>query len=193
MNQKIYTYFFVTNIAIFIEFLAKTIESPTKNCKHLHFSSFRFFFYSFLQNSELLTLTYGALVTQILRDFENVDDVNKQLERIGYNMGVRLIEDFLSRTAATRCLDMRETADKVQMAFRMYLNVQPSISNWTAANDEFSLVFDNNPLAEFVELPSDITNLRYSNILCGCIRGALEMVQLEVQSWFVQVSFNLLT
>lgn len=141
----------------------------------------------------MLTLTYGALVTQILRDFENVDDVNKQLERIGYNMGVRLIEDFLSRTAATRCLDMRETADKVQMAFRMYLNVQPSISNWTAANDEFSLVFDNNPLAEFVELPSDITNLRYSNILCGCIRGALEMVQLEVQSWFVQVSFNLLT
>lgn len=140
-----------------------------------------------------MTLTYGALVTQILRDFENVDDVNKQLERIGYNMGVRLIEDFLSRTAATRCLDMRETADKVQMAFRMYLNVQPSISNWTAANDEFSLVFDNNPLAEFVELPSDITNLRYSNILCGCIRGALEMVQLEVQSWFVQVSFNLLT
>lgn len=140
-----------------------------------------------------MTLTYGALVTQILRDFENVDDVNKQLERIGYNMGVRLIEDFLSRTAATRCLDMRETADKIQMAFRMYLNVQPSISNWTAANDEFSLVFDNNPLAEFVELPSDITNLRYSNILCGCIRGALEMVQLEVQSWFVQVSFNLLT
>lgn len=133
-------------------------------------------------------MTYGALVTQILRDFENVDDVNKQLERIGYNMGVRLIEDFLSRTAAARCLDMRETADKIQMAFRMYLNVQPSISNWTSANDEFSLVFDNNPLAEFVELPSDITNLRYSNILCGCIRGALEMVQLEVQSWFVQVS-----
>lgn len=145
------------------------------------------FLYFILQNSELLTLTYGALVTQILRDFENVDDVNKQLERIGYNMGVRLIEDFLSRTAANRCLDMRETADKIQMAFRMYLNVQPSISNWTSANDEFSLVFDNNPLAEFVELPSDIVNLRYSNILCGCIRGALEMVQLEVQSWFVQV------
>lgn len=103
-------------------------------------------------------------------------------------MGVRLIEDFLSRTAAPRCLDMRETADKIQQAFRMYLNVQPTVGNWTSANDEFSLIFDNNPLAEFVELPSDITALRYSGILCGCIRGALEMVQLEVQSWFVQVS-----
>ena len=127
-------------------------------------------------------------MSQILRDFENVDDVNKQLERIGYNIGIRLIEDFLSRTSATRCLDMRETADKVQQAFRMYLNIQPTISNWAAAADEFSLIFDNNPLTEFVELPADITGLRYNAILCGCIRGALEMVQLEVQCWFVQVS-----
>lgn len=140
------------------------------------------------QNSELLTLTYGALVTQIIRDFENIDDVNKQLERIGYNMGVRLIEDFLSRTASTRCVDMRETADKIQQAFRMYLNVQPTISNWTASADEFSLIFDTNPLTEFVELPADMSALRYSGILCGCIRGALEMVQLEVQCWFAQVS-----
>lgn len=146
--------------------------------------------YFYFQNSELLTLTYGALVTQILRDFENIDDVNKQLERIGYNMGVRLIEDFLSRTSTTRCLDMRETADKVQQAFRMYLNVQPTISNWAAAADEFSLIFDSNPLTEFVELPPDVTALRYSGILCGCIRGALEMVQLEVQCWFAQVRTN---
>lgn len=143
------------------------------------------------QNSELLTLTYGALVTQIIRDFENIDDVNKQLERIGYNMGVRLIEDFLSRTASTRCVDMRETADKIQQAFRMYLNVQPTISNWAASADEFSLIFDTNPLTEFVELPADMSALRYSGILCGCIRGALEMVQLEVQCWFAQVNTTL--
>lgn len=139
------------------------------------------------KNSEFLTLTYGALVTQMLRDFENVDDVNKQLERIGYNMGMRLIEDFLARTSVPRCLEMRETADRIQQAFRMYLNVQPTISNWSPAADEFSLLFDSNPLTEFVELPADLSNLRYSAILSGCIRGALEMVQLEVQCWFVQV------
>ncbi|XP_036337841.1 trafficking protein particle complex subunit 3 isoform X2 [Rhagoletis pomonella] len=140
----------------------------------------------YLQNAEFLTLTYGALVTQMLRDFENVEDVNKQLERIGYNMGMRLIEDFLARTSAPRCLEMRETADRIQQAFRMYLNVQPTISNWSASSDEFSLVFETNPLTEFVELPQDLTNLRYSSILSGCIRGALEMVQLDVQCWFVQ-------
>ncbi|XP_055914043.1 trafficking protein particle complex subunit 3 isoform X2 [Eupeodes corollae] len=137
-------------------------------------------------NAEFLTLTYGAFVTQMLRDYENVDDVNKHLERIGYNMGMRLIEDFLARTSAPRCLEMRETADRIQFAFRIYLGVQPTISNWSAASDEFSLIFETNPLTEFVELPPDLTNLRYSAILCGCIRGALEMVQLEVQCWFVQ-------
>ncbi|CRK92709.1 CLUMA_CG006335, isoform A [Clunio marinus] len=55
-----------------------------------------------------------------------------------------------------------------------------------ASGDEFSLVFDNNPLTEFVELPADMMNLRYNGIINGCIRGALEMVQLEVQCWFTQ-------
>jgi len=41
------------------------------------------------------------------------------------------------------------------------------------------LIFDENPLAEFVELPEDsaMSELWYSNILCGVIRGALEMVR----------------
>lgn len=34
--------------------------------------------------------------------------------------------------------------------------------------------------AEFVELPPQYSGLLYSNILCGVIRGALEMVQMKV-------------
>ena len=43
----------------------------------------------------IFSLTYGALVAQILKDYESVDDVNKQLEKMGHNIGVRLVEDFL--------------------------------------------------------------------------------------------------
>lgn len=99
---------------------------------------------------------------------------------------MRLIEDFLSRTAAPRCLEMRDTADRIQQAFRIYLNVQPAITNWSSSSDEFSLVFENNPLIDFVELPPELSNLKYSAIICGCIRGALEMVQLEVKTNLVQ-------
>lgn len=70
----------------------------------------------------------------------------------------------------------------------MYLGIQPTLSSWSSGGDEFSLLFDSAPLTEFVELPIEYANtLRYSGVLCGAIRGALEMVQLEVLCWFVQV------
>ncbi|XP_037083083.1 trafficking protein particle complex subunit 3-like [Pollicipes pollicipes] len=137
-------------------------------------------------NSELFTLTYGALVVQLLNDLESVEEVNKQLDRMGYNIGVRLVEDFIARTSADKCYDLRETADKIQAGFRLYLGVSPSVGGWGPAGDEFSLTLDSNPLAEFVELPETCSNMRYSAILPGIVRGACEMVHLEVTSWFVQ-------
>ena len=139
-------------------------------------------------SGELFSLTYGALVSQILKDYHNVEDVNKQLEKMGYNIGVRIIEDFLARTKEGRCTDFRDTAEKVQAGFKMYLNVAPTVTSWSSANDEFSLVFEvfnnikliwffmtclsqANPLGEFVELPDNYNALKYSNILCGAIRS----------------------
>lgn len=58
----------------------------------------------------------------------------------------------------------------------MYLGITPALTNWSAAGDEFSLTFDTNPLTEFVELPDNYQNLKYSNILCGALRGSCEMV-----------------
>jgi len=57
----------------------------------------------------------------------------------------------------------------------MYLNITPTVTAWSPAYDEFSLMLDNNPLVEFVELPEEHLHLNYSNVLCGAIRGALEM------------------
>lgn len=93
-------------------------------------------------------------------------------------MGIRLIEDFLARTATPRCQDFRETAEVIsKVGFKMFLNITPVVGNWNADSREFSLILDENPLAEFVELPEDAArHLWYSNILCGVIKGALEMV-----------------
>ncbi|EEC18167.1 trafficking protein particle complex subunit, putative [Ixodes scapularis] len=137
-------------------------------------------------SSELFTLTYGSLVAQMLKDYESDEEVNKQLDRMGYNIGLRLIEDFLARTNVGRCHDFKDTSDKLQMAFKMYLGVNPPITNWSPAGDEFSFILESNPLTEFVELPDSHSSLKYCNIIPGVIRGALEMVQTEVVAWFVQ-------
>jgi len=138
-------------------------------------------------SGELFTLTYGTLVAQLVKDYENDEEVNRQLERMGYNIGVRLIEDFLARSNTGRCHDLKETADVIaKNGFKMFLGITPQVTNWNAAGDEFSLVFDSNPLAEFVELPEGRNNLWYSAILAGVIKGSLEMVQMEVEAGFVQ-------
>lgn len=99
---------------------------------------------------------------------------------MGYNIGMRLIEDFLARSNLGRCKDFRETADVIsKVGFKMFLNITPMVTNWSNDNKQFSLIFDENPLADFVELPDDgkaQDELWFSNILCGVIRGALEMV-----------------
>ena len=75
-----------------------------------------------MQSAELFTLTYGAIVMQLIKDFDSVDEVNTQLEKMhdllpsfpcrwhllicvlhhrGYNIGVRLIEEFLAKSNVT--------------------------------------------------------------------------------------------
>mmetsp|Transcript_15824 Transcript_15824/g.64680 ORF Transcript_15824/g.64680 Transcript_15824/m.64680 type:complete len:147 (-) Transcript_15824:3751-4191(-) len=38
-------------------------------------------------SAELLALTYGSTVKQLLVDYEEPDEVNKQLDQMGYNIG----------------------------------------------------------------------------------------------------------
>lgn len=50
---------------------------------------------------------------QLIQDYEDYAEVNKQLEKMGYNIGVRLIEDFLAKSAIGRCTDFREVGEVV--------------------------------------------------------------------------------
>jgi hypothetical protein len=70
----------------------------------------------------------------------------------------------------------------------MFLNITPHVVNWTNDGNSFSLILEDNPLADFVELPADgraQDELWFSNVYCGIIRGALEMVQIQVEVHFV--------
>lgn len=168
----------------------------------------------------MFTLTYGALVVQLIKvglesmagllqklkvqDYEDYGEVNKQLDKMwasssrrlkahvrGHNIGTRLIEDFLARTGLQKCSSFAETAEVVskvraiyatadqnssQVAFKTFLNITPTVT--APSPSEFILTLEENPLSEFAELPRDAKEggLWFSNVLCGVIRGALEMV-----------------
>ena len=52
-------------------------------------------------NSEFLTLTYGSLMVRLIKDYEKPEEINDQLEKMGYNIGIRLIDDYLVKS----CID----------------------------------------------------------------------------------------
>lgn len=145
-------------------------------------------------NSELFTLTYGSVVGQLCKDLDNnYDQVNNELYKMGYNIGVRLIDEFLQKTQLSRCTNMHETAEVVsKIGFKIFLNITPTVSHWTADNKSFGLILVENPLADFVELPNTEARnkLWYSNVLCGVLKGCLEMVQLDCDVSFLQDSLK---
>ena len=96
-----------------------------------------------------------------------------------------------------------------KVAFKMFLGISADITSWNADSTAFSLLLYENPLsgawfakgflkalltpqssAECVELPPQHSQLLYSNVLCGVIRGALEMVRKRARARDLQaISF----
>eukprot|EP00934_Nitzschia_sp_Nitz4_P003404 Nitzschia sp. Nitz4//scaffold160_size51814//31136//31798//NITZ4_006914-RA/size51814-processed-gene-0.54-mRNA-1//1//CDS//3329537857//3394//frame0 len=170
-------------------------------------------------NAELFALTYGALVTEVLRDLDqNLPQVNQQLEQIGYSIGIRCVDEFLAKAATLStaamgtsnpsssstsappassnrpsssssllaCKSLADTAEVLgRTAFKMFLGITADVQHHSPT--AFSLIFVENPLATFVELPESMqSTLEYNNLYCGVVRGALEMLQYKVQCTFVQ-------
>jgi hypothetical protein len=69
-------------------------------------------------SAELVTLTYGTIVAQLCKDYEfDYAEVNRQLDKMGYNIGLRLIEDFLAKTSAPTCSNFREVAEMISKVY----------------------------------------------------------------------------
>lgn len=65
------------------------------------------------------------------------------------------------------------------------MGVQPQISNWSEDGNAFSLLLNDNPLTDFVDLPEQHNRLLFSNIIAGAVRGALETVQVQCEVSFL--------
>jgi hypothetical protein len=142
-------------------------------------------------NSELFSLTYGAMVRQLLADHEDVATVNQQLEKMGHNIGCRLIDEFLSKSGVggnNGCASFKDTAEVMaKVAFKMFLGITAEVVGWNAEGTAFSLLLPpDNPFVDFVELPPQYRDLHYCGLLCGVVVGACEMVQMKVECRFVR-------
>lgn len=75
----------------------------------------------------------------------------------------------------------------------MFLGVTATVGNWDAEGTTCSLILEDNPLVDFVELPDTCQGLYYGNILSGVIRGALEMVSFTLLQHLLIINVFLCT
>ncbi|CAJ0599479.1 unnamed protein product [Cylicocyclus nassatus] len=131
-------------------------------------------------SAELFSLTYGALVTEMLRGYEDPKQVNMRLDKIGFNMGTRLADDSGKECARGKVHGLSANSRRVPA----------TVSNWGGGDREFSLIIENNPLTELVEVPASLSSLNYSQIIAGAIRGGLEALHFKVYSSVIENPTN---
>lgn len=170
-------------------------------------------------NAELFALTYGALVGELVRDLETSELITEELDRMGHSMGIRCIEEFLAKSEATKCASFAQTADLLKTALRMFLGIvvdtrmttdkptattasssspaenknNPDATTSTNNNNNkpfYSIVFQDNPLTIFVELPETMADLPYNQLLAGMCRGMLELLQYDCQCHIAKSMVN---
>jgi trafficking protein particle complex subunit 3 len=71
-------------------------------------------------SAELLTLTYGAFLHRLIKDDagssssgsgENAEEVNAILDKMGYNIGCRMVDEFFAKSPSQGlCKDFTDTA-----------------------------------------------------------------------------------
>ena len=92
-------------------------------------------------SAELLALTYGAFISQIVKDYEDVVEINKQIEQLGYkisisltdryNIGIRLVEEYLSKTRTRGLKSFKTTCENIATkAFSMYMGIKAVVNSW---------------------------------------------------------------
>jgi trafficking protein particle complex subunit 3 len=96
------------------------------------------------------------------------------------------VDEFFAQSKVSKCQSLKESAELIaKVGFKMFLGITANVGKWSPDEKEFSLILDENPLTEFVDLPENCSNLLYSNMLCGVIRGAMEMAQIKVACKFI--------
>lgn len=148
-------------------------------------------------SAEFFAITYGSLVRQMCLDTgDNAEAVNTQLDAMGERIGVRLVEEYAVRCGAPPCRSAAQAAENAaKIGLRAFLGIIASVeaidgpapAASSSNSQTFAIVFDENPLNLFVELPDAFRGtLWYSNVLCGVLRGALQQVGMLVQATYVR-------
>ena len=102
-------------------------------------------------NAELVAITYGALVSQLFKAKSDPKTIESDLKKIGHNMGVRLIDEFLAKSNQVPCQTFRDVMETLsKIGVKMFLGIDTELTE--LGPKSYVVSFPENPLNDFVEL-----------------------------------------
>ena len=135
---------------------------------------------------ELLTFMYGTLLVRLTKDIKDINELNTKIELIGYDIGKRLVDDLIDDFQ--RGLDPSDQNKLMERLINQlteyYLGIIGTYNQ--VSEKEYHLIFPENPISSYVELPESLEGLCYPNIICGILRGMMEISGFEIQCEFVK-------
>ena len=130
-------------------------------------------------------MVYGSLVVSLLETVEDVEEVNRKLEEIGYRVGLRFAHEF----AKDKTLEKFETFDSllekvVQKYWPMFSNGKGKVTV-DRREGAYILHFSQSVFTQNVNIPDMYKGLDYRSALPGVLRGMFEIFHFKAE-----VSFN---
>ena len=130
---------------------------------------------------EFSALVYGSFVASMLELTEDVEEVNKKLDEIGYRIGLRLAHDFGKDSSLERI----DNADKVinDVIVRKWSTLSGSKTPVQVTKEEdnkYVLAFAPSVFTQNVQIPELYKGVQFTGMLPGALRGIFEIFHWRV-------------
>lgn len=127
-------------------------------------------------------LIYGSLVNSLLEMTEDVNEVNKKLEEIGYRIGLRLAHEF----AREKNLERVESPEKLisDVLIKNWPNIagkNASCKSNSQGDNTFIMTFQPSIFTEYVTIPELYNGIQYTAMLPGVLKGIFEIFHYEAE------------
>jgi len=129
---------------------------------------------------EFSALVYGSFVNSLLEMTEDIEEVNKKLDEIGYRIGLRLAHDFAKDTSIERIDAAGKVVEGVIAKKWPIISGSKSPVTYTSSGDTYVLSFQQSVFTQNVQIPETYAGVQYTGMLPGAIRGIFEIFHFKV-------------
>lgn len=125
---------------------------------------------------ELMSLTYGSLVTSVVKSTNNIDDANEKLKKIGENIGNCIVDSLL----VSYDYDVREFQNTKKLIDTYLAKCFKFDFKSEVENDVITITVTGGDLTKYVYIPQVYKKLKYINPIIFSIKQIYAMIHYDV-------------